>query len=462
MNGWRTIIRTLPGLILAACAGTGTGNPMDSDAQRDSGIDSKPDSGTDSHPDSPSGDAGHQPIAEVKLLMSDTPRVVSPDLDATSGESFGHDNRAFAFDLYQQLAQPEQNLFFSPYGISVALAMTYAGARNTTETEIRTALHFSLPEPNLHAAFDATSRAIQGRSQQLAPESTGDGFELNIVNQAWGQLDYPFLDTYLDVLGAYYGSGLFGVDFANSDPVRQTINDWVAEQTNDRVKNLLPEGSITADVRLVLTNAIYFNASWLFKFDPAQTASGTFHAPAGDRTVSMMHQSVDASYTEGPNYQALELPYVSDAVRMLLILPAEGAFSEVAGGLGDTFFGQVRAALTTYSVVVTLPRFEFESEKPLKAPLSGLGMSGAFAPGADFSGIAGGAEPLWVSDVYHKAFVAVDEQGTEAAAATAVVAVTDESDGPSAQATFDRPFVFAIFDDPTGQILFLGQLADPG
>jgi serpin B len=461
MRGWRTIIRVLSGLMVAGCAGTGTGNPMDSDTKRDSGIDSQPDSGTDSQSDSGSSDAGQTPVAEVKLFMSDAPRISSPDLDATHTGSFGSDNRAFAFDLYQQLAEPSQNLFFSPYSISVALAMTYAGAENATESEMRTVLHFGLPEPDLHAAFDATSRAIQGRSQELAPESTGDGFELSIVNQAWGQLDYPFLGGYLDVLGAYYGAGLFGVDFADSEPVRQTINDWVAEQTRDRIKDLLPEGSITADVRFVLTNAIYFKASWLFEFDPARTASGTFHAPGGDRTVSMMHQSVEASYAEGSNYQALELPYVSDAVRMLLILPAEGAFSEVAGSLGDTFFQQVRAALTSYSVVVTLPRFEFESEKALKEPLSALGMSGAFAPTADFSGIAGGAEPLWLFDVYHKAFVAVDEQGTEAAAATAVVAGTD-SVKPVAEATFDRPFVFAIFDDPTGQILFLGQLADPG
>jgi serpin B len=461
MKGWRTIIRMLPGLMVAGCAGTGTGNPMNPDAGRDSGLDSKPDSSTDSHPDSESPDAGQEPVAEVKLLMSDAPRVSSPDLDAAAAGSFGSDNRSFAFDLYQRLAEPDQNLFFSPYSISVALAATYAGAQNATETEMRTALHFSLPEPDLHAAFDATSRALQGRSGELAPESTGDGFELSIVNQAWGQLDYPFLDGYLDVLAAYYGTGLFGVDFANSEPVRRTINDWVAGQTNDRIEDLLPEGSITADVRLVLTNAIYFKASWLFKFDPAQTTSGTFHAPGGDRTVSMMHQSVEASYAEGSNYQALELPYVSDAVRMLLILPAEGALSEVADSLGETFFQQVRAALTNYSVVVTLPRFSFEFEQPLKEPLSALGMPGAFLDAADFSGIAGGTEPLHISDVYHKAFVAVDEQGTEAAAATAVVVLT-ESVKPIAETTFDRPFIFAILDDPTGQILFLGQLADPG
>jgi serpin B len=461
MTGWRTIIRMLPGFVVAGCAGTGTGNPMNPDAGRDSGVDSRPDATTDSIPDSGSSDSGQERVAEVELLMSDATRASSPDLDATRVESFGSDNRAFAFDLYQELSDPDKNLFFSPYSISVALAMTYAGAENTTEAEMRTALHFSLPEPDLHAAFDATSRAIQGRAQELRTSSTGDGFELGIVNQAWGQRGYPFLDGYLDILGAYYGAGLMGVDFADSEPVRQTINDWVSEQTNDRVQDLLPEGSITADVRLVLTNAIYFQASWLSKFDPAQTTSGTFHAPSGDRTVSMMHQSVEASYAEGANYQALELPYVSDAVRMLLILPAEAAFSDVAGQLSDTFFQQVRTDLGTYAVTITLPRFEFESENPLKQPLSALGMPSAFARGADFSGIAGGTEPLWIFEVYHNAFVAVDEQGTEAAAATAVV-MGNDAIPPRAETTFDRPFIFAIFDQPTGQILFLGQLADPG
>lgn len=473
MMGPRTSVRLWVALLSAACAGTGTGNPMRPDAGPDTGIDSRPDTGPDTIPDSgPDSrpdvgpdtgpdDGPTDSVAQVIFLLSDAERIASPELDATTGARFGSDNRAFAFALYEALAEPDKNLFFSPYGISVALAMTFAGAETTTEAEMRTALHFGLPEPDLHAAFDATSRAIRGRSAELAPESTGDGFELSIVNQAWGQLDYPFLDSYLDVLAAYYGSGMASVDFADREPARLAINGWVAEKTNDRVEDLLPEGSVTPDVRFVLTNAIYFKASWLSKFDPASTTSGTFHAPAGDRTVPMMRQSLDAPYAEGTNYQAVELPYVSDAVRMLLILPADGAFAEVAGGLNDTFFQELRGALGGYTVNLTLPRFEFESENPLKVPLSALGMPGAFARDADFGDIAGNVEPLWIFEIYHKAFVAVDEQGTEAAAATAVVGGTD-SVKPFAEITFDRPFIFAIFDEPTGQILFLGQLADPG
>ena len=175
----------------------------------------------------------------------------------------------------------------------------------------------------------------------------------------------------------------------------------------------------------------------------------------------MMHQVLKAAYVEEADYQAVELPYLSDAVRMLLILPAEGAFEQIAGSLDEAFFQQLRAARSQYQVTLTLPRFEFESENPLKAPLSALGMPGAFVETADFSGIDGGVQPLWIDEVYHKAFVAVDEQGTEAAAATAVVIAT-QSAPPSAEAIFERPFLFAIVDEPTGQILFLGQLVDPG
>ena len=439
MTCWRRTARILGGLVFVACAGTGTGNPTD------------PDSG---------GGLPKGP-AQVKLYMSAVQRLTSPDLDTTSTDAFGSDNRAFAFDLYRQLAEPDQNLFFAPYSISVALAMAYAGAETTTEAEMRSALHFTLPEPDLHAAFDATSRAIQARSEELPAGSTGDGFDLHIVNQAWGQIDYPFLDSYLDILAAYYGSGLFGVDFADSEPVRQTINGWVLDQTNDRIEELLPQDSITNLTRLVLTNALYFKASWASKFDPASTTSGSFHAPAGDRSVPMMHQVLKAAYVEEADYQAVELPYLSDAVRMLLILPAEGAFEQIAGSLDEAFFQQLRAARSQYQVTLTLPRFEFESENPLKAPLSALGMPGAFVETADFSGIAGGVQPLWIDEVYHKAFVAVDEQGTEAAAATAVVIAT-LSAPPSAEAIFERPFLFAIVDEPTGQILFLGQLVDPG
>lgn len=422
------------------CAGSSTGNPADAKVVVPKG---------------------------AQLVMSDAPRQTEPTSDDTAIKTLGSDNRAFAFDLYATLAKDKTNLFFSPFSISVALAMTYAGAENQTASEMKQTLHFSLPEPNLHDAFDATDRALKERATQVASvgkNSTtsvegGDGFTLNIVNQAWGQKGYDFVDSYLDVLATYYGAGMFLVSFADSEPTRKLINDWVSEQTMERIKDLLPPGSIDPLTSLVLTNAIYFKASWIDKFDPSQTKDSVFHAPDADRTVPMMHKTLhDASYAEGDGYQAVELPYLSESVRMLVLLPAEGKFDTIASGLNDAFLQQVLSAMSESSVILTMPRFTFESENTLKAPLQALGMVNAFAD-ADFSGI-NSTDKLWIDEVYHKAFIAVDEEGTEAAAATAVV-LTGKAAMENKTVTLDRPFIFLIYDNPTGQVLFLGHLKDP-
>jgi serpin B len=420
-----------------ACNGTSTGNPMD-------------------------GAAGKGGLGEgMQLLMSSLPRETLPDVSRADLEALGADNRAFAFDLYRQLAQPDENLFFSPFSISVAFAMTYAGAEGETETNMSEGMHFGLTEPGLHSTFNAALQALQGRSSELAEDATGSGFELRAVNQAFGQRGYPFLDSYLDVLARHYGSGLMTVDFGESEKTRVSINDWVAEQTETRVKNLLPAGALTADTRLVLANAIYFKANWLSQFKIENTVDAAFHAPAGERTVPMMKQRFTADYAEGEGYQAVELPYLSPAVRMLFILPADGEAASFSARLDDAVLSEIRSGLSEHDVTLELPRFSFESENRLKAPLKALGMTLPFTDDADFSAIAGGVEALSIDEAYHKAFVAVDEEGTEAAAATAVV-VSRRSGKPLAAITLDRPFVFCIYDEPTGQILFLGRLADPG
>ena len=429
-----------------ACSGTSTGNPMDSQSDAATG--------------GSGGTGGSVGVEGFQLIRSDAETDTDPELADADAATFAADNRGFAFDLYRQLADETENLFFSPYSISVALAMTYAGAETDTEAEIRDAMRFGLPEPTLHEAFNATTRMLEGRSEELVPEGEGDGFELSIVNQAFGQKGYPFLDDYLDILAIHYGSGLFGVDFADSENVRVLINDWVADQTEQRIEDLLPEGALTSDTRLVLTNAIYFKASWLSKFDPELTEDGPFEAPSGQVTVPMMHQTLDAAYSESDDYQALALPYISPDVKMVFLLPAEGAFADVSSALDDSLFKEAVDAMTTYTTTITLPRFEFESEKQLAAPLATLGMPIAFGPDANFSGLAGGVEPLWIDEVYHKAFVALDETGTEAAAATAVVVGT-VSAKPVAEISFDRPFIFGIYDEPSGQLLFLGQVVDP-
>lgn len=432
--------RAFSGLLLilplwAACDGTSTGNPMD-------------------------GPGTGQPPKGATLLKSNLSRQTDPELSEADQATLSQGSGAFAFDLYRVLAQPGENLFFSPFSVSVALAMTYAGARGGTEIEMQNALHFELGQALLHPAFNATLQALDKRGTELQNDSKGTGFELRIVNQAWGQDGYPFLPSYLDTLATNYGAGLFTVNFGNSEPTRGIINDWVAEQTVQRIKDLLPSGALSGDTRLVLTNAIYFKANWLSQFKVESTQDSAFHAPDVERTVSMMHQTLDANYAEGEGYQAVELPYLSPAVRMVLILPTEGTFDTFASGLDAAAFADIRAGLQEHTVTLSLPKFEFESKNRLKGALSSLGMPTAFGDGADFSGIAGGVESLWIDEVYHKAFVAVDEEGTEAAAATAVV-ITRESAKPSATLSFDRPFVFAIYDQPTGQVLFLGNLLDP-
>jgi serpin B len=433
-------MRTLLGLWLClacSCTGTRTGNP---------------------------GHTGDIP-AGVVLARSELSRDEHPALSSAQAQTFGSDNRAFALALYHALAQQPGNLFFSPYSISTALAMTYAGARGSTETEMASALHFTLPQAELHAAFNATDLTLAKRKDQLVSSSgptptKGDGFQLRNVNQAWGRKGYAFLDSYLDVLATNYGAGMFLLDFSKAEAARMTINQWVAEQTEQRIQDLLPADSIAADTALVLTNAIYFKASWLEAFEVSATTSATFSAEAAARTVDMMHADTKAAYALVDGYEAVALPYISQNVQMLLVLPPEGAFADATTKFDATLLDGLLAKLSQTSVTLSLPKWTFESQNKLKAPLNQLGMNAAFGAGADFSGMDG-SRNLYIDEVYHKAFVAVDEQGTEAAAATAVVA-RELSIAPHVTVTFDRPFMFLVYDAPTGQILFVGHLADPG
>lgn len=393
----------------------------------------------------------------VELARSELGRISDPNLAESDARTFGEDNRGFAFDLYGELSKDPGNVFFSPFSISTALAMTYAGARGQTATEMEDALHFSLGQQTLHGAFNATDVALAKRKSEVTSDGndpqTGNGFELTLVNQAWGRKDYTFLDSYLDVLSQNYGAGLFLIDFAQSDQARTTINRWVEEQTRTRIKNLLPSGSISGATALVLTNAIYFKASWLHELKKSDTDMATFHADTGDVSVETMHGSTKLDYAAMGGVQMLSLPYVSRNVSMLLVLPpAQGDTS-----LDLATFDALQNALTEHQVTFSLPKWSFEYEAGLKAPLMALGMQAAFGD-ADFSGMDGRGG-LYIDEVYHKAFVAVDEQGTEAAAATAVT--LNESASPPITLTFDRPFLFVIYDKPTGQILFFGRVSKP-
>ena len=385
-----------------------------------------------------------------------TPNVAIADLgELVSG------NTAFAFDLYQNLSQEGGNLFFSPYSISLALAMTYAGARSATEEQMAETLHFAtLGQDRLHPVFNALDLELASRSEDPSLKKE-ERFQLNIANALWGQDGYGFLPAFLDVLAENYGAGVRTADFIDApEQARETINRWVSDETERRVEDLLPLGSITPLTRLVLTNAIYFNATWKYRFDKDSTKNSTFTLLDDSQvTVQMMQQIAKFKYVEEEgSYKAIELPYVGDKLSMVILLPEASQFEKFSQGLNAE---QVRDILNnmkdTEEIHLYMPRFEYTSEFNLKATLSDLGMPDAFVfEGADFSGIDESRE-LFIGDVFHKAFVSVDEDGTEGGGGTAVHMPC----ALSTKVKLDHPFIFLIRDIETGTILFIGRVMDP-
>jgi serpin B len=424
-------------LFSPGCAATKTGNPVHDDP----------------------------PPEGIELVRAALERDTEPTLDAADQVRFGEDSRDFALEFYSQVSSAEGNLFLSPYSLWAALGMLYAGAEGETKAEMTSALRFNLPEPSLYAAFNATALALAGRPNELAGESSGDDAsmgdaELRVVNGAFTQRGFDFEEEYLETLARDFGAGVFVADFATQpERERLAINQWVEDQTESRIQDLLPPNSLDPMVRLILANAVYFKGSWLDPFDASKTATETFHAPGGDVQVPTMNGRADL-YAAGEGYQALELPYIAPALRMLFVLPDAGRFAEIEAALNRTLFDQIRANLSRHSVTVKLPKFSFDSSIRVREALQAMGMQQAFVAGAaDLTGIA--PADLYVADIFHQAFIALDEQGTEAAAATAIIDL-DNSAPPPADFFADRPFLFMIYDEPTGQILFLGRLLDPG
>ena len=392
--------------------------------------------------------------ASGTTLQSNHSRVESPEVASEDQAALSEGNGTFALDLYQQLQKTDGNLFYSPYSISAALAMTYAGAVGTTAEQMADTLHFTLPQEGLHPAFNWLERELNSRGEGEDAEA----FRLSVTNAIWGQKDYKFKVTFLDTLAENYGAGLRIVNYGNPDESRLTINDWVSEQTEERIRELLPSGSITTDTKMVLTNAIYFKAAWKWKFIADNTHNQDFHLlDGGSISVPMMHQTMLFGYAEGEGYQAVELPYKGGEFAMMVLLPDEGEFAEFESSLDYRKLTAIVSGIQERNTVLTMPRFRFESAFSLKEPLFALGMVDAFdEDSADFSGMTD-VEKLWLDDVYHKAFVAVDENGTEASAATGAVTVASMP----ATVTIDRPFIFLIRDIETGAILFMGRVVNP-
>jgi serpin B len=401
--------------------------------------------------------------APGELLKSDKERITSPDVSTSEQALLVDGNSAFAFELYQALREQEGNLFYSPHSISVALAMTYAGARGDTAEEMADTLHFMLEQDRLHPAFNWLDAELASRGEG-AQGKDGEGFRLNIVNAIWGQKGYEFLTEFLDVLAENYGAGLRTLDFINqTEESRLAINDWVSDQTEGRIKDLIPEGVISPATALVLTNAIYFNAAWEYPFDEDMTTDGPFYLLDGGQViVPMMEQTEAFGYTDGEGYQAVELPYDGEELSLVILLPEAGNFEAFEEGLQAQQVSDIISDLQPTEVALTMPLFEFESEFSLKDTLTRMGMPVAFSPyGADFSGMTGKPE-LFISNVVHKAFVAVDEAGTEAAAATAVIVSLTATPPPPVEVTLDHPFIFLIRDIETDAILFVGRVLNPG
>ncbi len=402
------------------------------------------------------------PMPSTAVQLSSKPRSTSPDVSTSDATDLVAGNSAFAFELYQALREEPGNLFYSPYSISLALAMTYAGARGETERQMADTLKFALSQNGLHPAFNQLDLELASRGEGAAGKDE-KGFRLNIVNAIWGQEGFEFLDEFLDTLAENYGAGLRLVDYINEpEESRVIINDWVEDQTESRIKDLIPEGVINDRTRLVLANAIFFNAAWIDPF-PEGTVDAPFHLlDGGEVLVPMMSQQTSAfGYAEGDGYQVVELPYDGRELSMVIILPDSGRFEEFETSLDASVVKAVTEAVAfTFDVALTMPTFEFESDFSLSKTLADMGMPVAFVPGAaDFSGMNGEGR-LFIQDVVHKAFVSVDEEGTEAAAATAVI-VGIESVRQTVEVNVDRPFVFLIRDIETGTILFLGRVVDP-
>ena len=410
---------------------------------------------------------GQETGAMSSEVRSDRERA-APSASPTEVAGLVNGNSTFAFDLFHALKAQDGNLFYSPHSISLALAMTYGGAGGQTERQMADTLHFLLPEDRLHPAFNALAQELGSRGE-ATQDRAGERFRLNIVNAVWGQQGHPFRESFLDVLAESYGAGVRSADFrAAPEESRLAMNDWVAENTEDRIRDLIPPDVINPLTRMVLTNAIYFNASWSYPFSESDTRERPFHLlDGGSVVVPMMRTSEDFGYAAGEGYQAVDLPYTGHELSMTVIVPDRGRFRDFEDSLDAALARRIVADLGLRHVTLDLPKFGFESQFRLSEPLKSMGMSDAFdSVASDFSGmdgrscLAGDPGCLYIREVVHKAFVSVDEAGTEAAAATGVVMQTESAPQNPVAVTVDRPFVFLIRDRDTGAILFVGHVVD--
>jgi serpin B len=400
----------------------------------------------------------HVQAREISMVVSDVKDTAANDQDKTKS-SLSAGINAFALDLYRQLGEQPGNVFFSPASISVALSMTAAGARGDTEAEMLKALHIPSGTTEIHAAY----------SKLLADwNAAGEkgGFQLHVANRLWGQKGYPFLTPFLTLTRDDYGAELGQADFVDhAEAARREINAWVEKQTAGKIKDLLPNGSLGRLTTLVLANAVYFKSAWMSPFQDSATREEPFTVSAAEKIPApFMHQTGYFGYAENDAFQALELPYKGGRMAMVVLLPRKvDGLPDLEKKLRTEEFAKLPSRLSHRNVQIALPKFKIATPTlDLNRPLEKLGIRKAFSSSADFSGICA-EERLSISGVYHKAFIDVNEAGTEAAAATGVVMARSAAPPQTPPPVFraDHPFLFLIRDVQNGAVLFLGRLQRP-
>jgi serpin B len=403
----------------------------------------------------------------IELLASGE-RNTSPIYAENELAQFVSDNNSFAIDLYRAIKNEKQNLLFSPYSLSMALGMAYAGARNQTEAQMAAVLHYNFQQNKLHSLANALSLELSSRKQSAASEES-KYLKFKAADAIWAQEDHPFLDEFLKVLMANYGAGMWLVDFqSDTEQARLAINNWIARQTENKIKNLLSQGDLDTLTRLVLTNTVYFKASWAIPFNQESTYNGSFHLM--DNSVVTVPMMIPKSglgenreafaATIGPGYQAAELPYYGKEFSMIIIIPDQGTFAAFEQSLNYPLIYQITNSLHVQNILLRMPKFGYVSRFELANTLADQGMPDAFNPRmADFSGMDGRRD-LYISKAIHQAFISVDEIDTEAAAASAVVMTLTAIRDPL-EININRPFIYFIRDIKTGAILFLGRVINP-
>jgi serpin B len=389
--------------------------------------------------------------ADRNVVVSTDPRI-SAEASSIS---------KFAVNMYKQIVEDDKNMFFSPYSITTAFGMADAGAKGNTDLQIREALQVTLDGDDFHSGLNGLDQSLKSFSDAT------ENLELNVENSIWAQDNVTYFKVgYLDKLARNYGVGIYMLDFMNEpDPSRIIINDWVAQKTNQRIKDLIPDGAITTDTRLVLTNAIYFLADWKYKFDSSLTVSLTFYTVDGNSIKTPMMRFKDQPekmiYNYSGNVRMLELPYNGDRIAMDLILPDSGEFEVFEDSVTyEGLSGLISGLDSTNLKMVEIPKFQFTTPSlSITKALQNLGMEDPFTGAADFSGIAD--INLLITDVIHKAFIKVDESGTEAAAATGIIMGEGMSQNNSKFFVANRPFMYLIRDKETNTILFMGRIMNP-